>query len=66
MTKAVYNRGICFIRVVLVRCEHGQVSLYSASLGLTCPLPNTVRVKYMLYLDKGVVKCFFIKKFADN
>ena len=50
MTKSVSNMDICFIKVVLLLCEHGHFLLNFALQGLSSPPPHTIRV----YLYKNV------------
>ena len=45
MTKAVSNRDICFIKAVLLWCEHGLFLLFFALHGLSCTPPHKFRVK---------------------
>ena len=44
MTKAVSNREICFIKAVLLLCEHGHFFYHT-------PTPNTIRVKCPTSMD---------------
>ena len=42
MTKAVLNRDICFIKLVIVWREHRYFSLNNTSHGSTCPPPHMI------------------------
>ena len=46
MTKVVSNRDICFVKAVLLLCEHKHLLLKFASHGIFCPPPlsDTIRV----------------------
>ena len=42
MTKAVSNRQICFIKALLLLCQHGYFFLNFASYGGICPPPRQI------------------------
>ena len=44
MTKSVSNREICFIKAVLLLCEHGHFKKKIEN-GVNSPLPLYIRVK---------------------
>ena len=50
MTKAVRNRKICFIKAVLLLCEHGHVKKTMKIVFLPPP-PNTIRVNVLLFQE---------------
>ena len=56
MTKAVSNKEICFIKAVLLLCEHGHLKKYRKWCFL--PPPNTIRVysavnQYLIKISQG-------------
>ena len=55
MTKAVSNREICFIKAVLLLCEHGHFSLNFALLGVLCLHPPSLHI---IRVKKGQWKVF--------